>query len=799
MTGRFCNKFISIGFVTWALLGSPASVGAADGTTFEQESLPFLKRYCIKCHNAEKAKGGVNLDVLKSEVALYRYRDRVEDTITQLRQKEMPPEDAKQPEEAQRQQIAEYLRFKLDNFDPEKYKNPGYLPSHRLTRTQYKNTIRDLVGVGMEVTENLPGDEATFGFDVIGEAQEVSPAHLEKYMEAANYILDRLFVPPAQIWKLAAKDLEYVRQFGVTGDDEKVAFPKAAPDHEIIGEDQVIYHTGGVVLTHKFPTTGLYQFKFKTWGGKAEEAMRGPTFKVKLDAHKVAEFGIPTAGPSKVEEPTVKFVVREGRHDIKLEMEGMAVNTNATTQAGQFNRAALSTIEITGPIVENKEKARELLDSILIARPNGEAGNKTSACEAAQTIFQTFTARAYRRPSTMEDTEGLMMLFERSQKRGDSFEKSIKSGLKAALVSPHFLFHILKDQSTAKAYRLNDYELANRLSYFLWSSMPDATLFECAKNGSLNRPEVLSEQTLRMLKDPKSKSLAQNFAPQWLGLGSLFAVHRDGKFHENNLREREEMLEEVVDFFDYIVRENRPVVEIINANYTFVNKAMADHYGIPDVTGRDFRKVQLTGGLALKRGGILGMTAIHMTTSHPKETNPSGRGKWVLDILLGTPPSPPPPNVPLLPKEEKTGAATLRERLSQHRSDPNCAACHAKIDPIGFCLENYDSVGNWRDDDGGKPLDVTTKLVGGRTLSGPADLKKYLATEKKDLFIRNFSSRILTYALRRGLNYYDEGTLREMKAGLEKDDGRFDSLVLSIVQSYPFQYRQNPLVEAITE
>ncbi|MDB6053914.1 MAG: hypothetical protein JWN25_1437 [Verrucomicrobiales bacterium] len=784
----------SAAVVLFAWMG--LSVQAAGDLDFDQEAKPFLSRYCTKCHNGEKTKGGVNLDVLKNEVSIYRFRDRVEDTISQLQKKEMPPEDAKQPEDEQRQRIANYLRWKLDHFDPEKFKNPGYLPSHRLTRTQYKNTIRDLIGVGMEVTENLPSDEATFGFDLIGDVQEVSSAHLEKYLEAANYILDRLFIPASQTWKLAAKDLEYVRQFGVSGDDEKVDFPKDAHDHEIIGEDHLIYHTGGVVLTHKFPTTGLYQFKTTVWGDRAEESKKGPGFKVKLDAPKVAEFGVPSSGPGKVEEPVVKFVVRSGQHDIKFEMEGMAVNTNATNHLRQFNRAAISTIEISGPMAENPERSKELVNRILTARPGGADEKKLSPEEAARTIYASFTTRAYRRPSTLEDLHVPLVLFERSQKRGDSFENSIKLGLKSILISPHFLFHIEKNQATGKAYRLGNFELANRISYFLWSSMPDTELFDCARHGTLAQPEVLQAQTLRMLKDPKSRSIAQNFAPQWLGLGSLFAVHRDGKFHENNLREREEMLEEVVDFFDYIVRENRPIMEIITADYTFVNKSMADHYGIPDVKGRDFQKVTLSGDLASRRGGILGMTAVHMTTSHPKETNPSGRGKWVLDILLGTPPPPPPPNVPILAKAEKSGSkSTLRERLSLHRTDPNCASCHAKIDPIGFCLENYDSVGQWRDEDSGKPIDVSSKLSNGRTLLGPADLKQYLATEKKALFVRNLSSRLLTYALRRGLDYYDEGTLQAIQAALEKENGRFDAMVLSIVQSYPFQFRQNQEIE----
>jgi len=770
------------------LFGGGASFADAPKLDFTKDARPFLDAYCAKCHNAEKSKGGINLEIFKDEVSLYQHRTRVEEVVEQLRHKAMPPEAAKQPEEALRAKLAEWLTWKLENVDYARFRNPGYLPSHRLTRRQYRNTIRDLVGMGMEAADDLPTDEATHGFDQIGDVQDVSAVHLEKYLAAANYILDRVFVPAAQSWPLDPRKMEYVRHFGLSGSDEKIPFPADAPDHEVTDRAHVIYYTGGVVFSHVFPHTGVYRFKLRVWGGKALNVEQGPKLSLKLDAHGISGRGVPTGGPGKIEEVVFQTVVRAGRHDLKFEMEGMGVSTNATNLAQRLNRVGLESIEINGPVVENEPQVKDILDGLLVARPGGDLRPR----EAARRVLDRFATRAFRRLVTSGEVEELLAFYDRATQRGDSFENSVKLAFKAVLVSPNFLFHIEQDRDPRQAYRVGDFELASRLSYFLWSSMPDDELFARAEQGTLHEPAVLEAQTRRLLRDAKSRELAQSFAPQWLGLGSLYAVAREGKFHTDRGGRR--MLEdEVVNFFDHLVRGDRPITELLKADYTFVNEPLAKHYGLTDVKGSEFRKVALTGEVAQRRGGVLGMSAVYLSVSHPKDTNPSGRGKWVLDVLLGTLPPPPPPDVPLLPKEEKEGQKlTLRERLAQHRADPNCAGCHAKIDPIGFALENYDNVGLWREQEAGKPLDVSGEMPGGKKINGPDELRKYLVAEKRDLFRHNLTERLLTFALRRGLEFYDEGPVREIGRAVAQEEDRATALILGIVQSYPFQYRQNP-------
>ncbi len=781
-----------------AALAAGGSSGYAEtgaGFGFEDGAKPFLSRYCSRCHNGERTRGGINLEMFATEADFYRHRQRAEEVIEALEHVAMPPEDApRQPSAEVREKMAGWLRWKLDHFDPEEFKHPGHLASHRLTRTLYRHTLRDLVGMGMEVADDLPTDEPSHGFDVIGEIQDMSAAHLERYLDAANYVLDRAFPIESRTVKFEAEELPYLRQFGMTGEDEKVNFPQGAAEHEVTDGAHRIYHTGGVTLTHEFPQTGLYEFRVRLWGRRAEGVDRRPGLKLKLDAHTVAGMGIPSHGPDRAETPSSRVIVRGGMRDIKLDMEGMAVNMDAADPTMRFNVAALDFIEIIGPIKEPEEKAAATRERLIPVEP----GEGVAPREAARRSLGQFAARAFRRPVADREVERLLAFYDRAAVEERGFDESMKLALKAVLVSPHFLMHIEREEAGGEPHRVTPFELANRLSYFLWSSMPDDELRAAANDGSLHDPAVLEAQTRRMLKDPKARSLAENFAPQWLGLGSLFAVHRDGDLHPNNLRERHFLHQEVVRFFDHVVREDRPIHDLISSDYAIVNDWLAKHYGLPEVEGQEFRKVDLGGEHAARRGGVLGMAGVYLSISHPNDTNPSGRGKWVLDTLLGTPPPPPPPDVPPLPKGGDDKNLTLRERMAIHSDDPSCAACHRKIDPIGFALENYDQNGRWRDKENGKPLDVSGEMPGGAKINGPLELRKFLLTEKRDAFERAFSTRLLTYALRRGLDFYDEGALREIMAALRQNDSHFSAAVVGIVQSYPFQFRQDPAAGTVS-
>jgi hypothetical protein len=756
---------------------------------FKSGIQPFLGRYCSRCHSAERTEGGINLEMFSTELGFHQHRDRAMEVVEALEHDVMPPEDApRHPPADMSGEVASWIRWRLDHFDPDQFKHPGYVPSHRLTRTQYRNTIRDLIGTGMEVADDLPTDEASHGFDSTAETQDMSPAHFERYLEAAGYVLDRALPGESQAAAYEAEDLPYVLQFGKDGGDEQVDFPDEAPKSEVVAREHRIYHTGGIALSHEFPQTGLYEFRLRLWGAKAQDVKRGPEMELKIDAHTVGGIHIPTGGPERVENPSRRVVVRGGMRDIKFDMKGMGVNPQATDPLKRFNMVAIDSLEIIGPLRESEEKATEIRKRLLPLEP----GTDLAPREAARRSLEIFTPRAFRRPVSAVEIDRLLQFYDLAREREGSFEDAMKLALKAVLASPNFLMHIEHEEESGEAYRLTPHELANRLSYFLWSSMPDEDLTAAALDGSLLKPEVLEAQTRRMLGDPKARSLAENFAPQWLALGSLFAVHRDGILHPNNLRERRYLLNEVVGFFDHLVREDRPILELIDSDYLIVNEWLAGHYGIAGVSGEEFRKVGLKGAEAEMRGGVLGMAGVHLSISHPRDTNPSGRGKWVLDALLGTPPPPPPPNIPELPKGGGEEKMTLRERMTRHRADPSCAGCHRKIDPIGFALENYDPNGVWRDQENGKPLDVSAEMPGGAKIEGPAGLRNFLVREKRDAFERNFAKRLLTYGLRRGLEFYDEGAIREVLHALEENDGRFSAAVVAIVKSHPFQYRQDP-------
>jgi hypothetical protein len=756
---------------------------------WDRDVRPFFGQYCSRCHNEKNSNGGVNVDVLKSLVSLQRHRDGVMKMANALDARVMPLAGQIQPSDALRRDVAGWLRYQLDHFDYAKYRNPGNVQLHRLTRTQYHNTVRDLIGVGEEISDELPADESTFGFDHIAEVQEISPAHMEQYLSAATYILDRAFLPAATTWEWEAAKLSYVRQFGLAGGDEKVQFPDGAPDSEILGHDRVILRAGGVSFGHKFPHTGLYSVKLHIWGEKAEGARGKPSLRIKLDGIKVAEIQYEAAGPGKATDSTARFIVRSGLHDLKFEMEGMAYTADARDPLKRFNRLGLGHIEMTGPVPEDEARAARIRANLLGATP----GPALRPREAARKVLENFLPKAFRRPARPDEVERYLSFFDRYASHPQDYERAVQLTLRAVLISPSFLLHIERERDTLQPYRIDDFELANRLSYFLWASMPDEELFAAANQGRLHEPAILEAQTERMLKDPRSKSLGEKFAPQWLGLGSLFAVHRDGDFNENNLSNRQMMLDEVVLFFDSVVRENRSILDLLDADYTFVNERLARHYGIAGVTGREMRRVALDGPVRQQRGGVMTMAAVLLSTSHPKETNPPGRGKWVLDALLGTPPAPPPADVKPLAVAGKNAQETLtvRERLTQHRSEPACAGCHAKIDPLGFALENYSETGAWRGSDEGKPVDASGQLAKFAPFNGPVELKKLLSNDMRGLFIRNFTSRMFTYAVARGPEFYDEGSISDAEAALRANDFRIGALVKSIVQSYAFQYRQN--------
>ncbi len=436
-----------------------------------------------------------------------------------------------------------------------------------------------------------------------------------------------------------------------------------------------------------------------------------------------------------------------------------------------------------GDVLDRADPAR-----FIVAQP----GPDLSIEEAGRRCVAAFARRAFRRPVDSVEVDRLMRLFQRAVDRGDSFAAAVRLALRAVLASPNFLYLVDRDRTNVDdAARISDHELACRLSYFLWSSIPDAELDNQAESGRLHVPEVLERQVRRMLADPKSRAMAEDFAGQWLRVGSLSDLAEPDKrlFPEYTTELRDAMVEEAIAFFHAILREDRPVVELIDSHYTYVNETLAKHYGIEGVTGSEFRRVDL---LDHRRGGVLGMAAVLTLTSYPRRTSPVLRGKWVLEELLGTPPPPPPAMVKSLPTDDRIrNGLTFRERLEQHRKKAECASCHARLDPLGFGLENFDVLGRWREQIQQKPVDASGKLAAGEEFVGPVALKTILAETKRELFVRNLVERILAYALRRGVEYYDTPTVKQIMAELEAKDYRGASLVAAVVESFPFQHRRN--------
>ncbi len=418
-------------------------------------------------------------------------------------------------------------------------------------------------------------------------------------------------------------------------------------------------------------------------------------------------------------------------------------------------------------------------------------GKDRSKENAARRCFEAFASKAFRRPAKAEEVDRLMALFRRADARGDSFESAVKLGLRAVLVSPHFLFLVEQDGPTGEAYRVSDYELASRLSYFLWSSTPDDRLFELAAANQLHEPAILDKQVARMLADPRARALASDFAAQWLRVDTLsLAVEPDRRRFPTYTHElRDAMTEEPLAFFHALLKDDRPITDVIGADYSFLNETLAKHYGVEDVKGAEFRKVVFKDR---NRGGVLGMGAILTLTSYPQRTSPVLRGKWVLEEILGTPPPPPPSMVKVLPPDDKPkDNQTFRQRLEAHRKDPGCAGCHAKLDPLGFGLESFDAIGRLRTEIGGSPVDAAGVLTTGEKFTGPAELKKVLSESKRAVFVKNVTGKMLSYALRRGLEYYDQRTVKGIVATVEENGYSTRVLVAEIVKSYPFQYRRN--------
>ena len=718
----------------------------------------LVDTYCVSCHNARTLSG--NLSLAGLDVANPAdHPETFEKVIRKVRAGLMPPAGMPRPERATLDGFAASLETKLDRAAALK-PNPGSHLLHRMNRTEYANTIRDLLHLDVDATTLLPADDSSEGFDNIADALRVSPALVERYTSAA-----------VKVSRLAVGNLLLTASTATY----RVPADLAQSSHL---DGLPLGTRGGTLIEHTFPLDAEYSFRIRVRGaaiGLAAANLSGEEIELSLDGQRIKlvpatatiDLKLPiTAGPHAI---GVTFVRKPpaGADDV---WEIFATNSG------------VQSVAITGPLAPSGLGDTPSRKRIFVCHPTSTADE--GLC--AKRILATVARRAFRQAVTEDDLKTLTTFYATGRQNG-GFDAGIEQGLARILVDPRFVFRLEREPANiveGKPYRVSDLELASRLSFFLWSSIPDDELLDAAIAGKLHEPGVLEQQARRMLADPKARALVTNFGGQWLYLRELKNVRPEVPGFTENLRQS--LRRETELLLESIIREDRSVIDLLNADYTFVDETLARHYGIPNVRGSRFRRVTVTDEA---RRGLLGHGSFLLVTSVANRTSPVSRGKWVLENLLGVPPPLPPPNVPAIDESpEAAKASSLRQKMEIHRGNPTCAACHRIMDPIGFTLENFDLVGRWRTRDGNAPIDASSQLFDGTPLDGPVSLRKALLA-RSDVFVRTATEKLMTYGTGRALRYYDMPVVRQIVRDAAKNDYHFSSLVLGIVKSDPFQMK----------
>ena len=758
----------------------------------------LLERYCVTCHNDNLRTAGFSLESLDLG-NISADAEAWEKVVLKLRAGMMPPAGRPRPDRETYDRLASFLETDLDRAAAAS-PDPGRSDAlRRLNATEYGNAIRDLLALEVDVTDLLPADDSSAGFDNVG-LGGLDPGRMERYLSAAQKVSRLAMGAPVR---------------------SPVADTFIVPsdlNQEVHVEGLPFGTRGGSAVRYNFPVDAEYEIRAelgKSWNSNRIGGLRKPHDVVfTLDGEPVKVLAVepvsrrdPSALSadqySQPDRPAdadlfVRIPVTAGPHVVGAAFvsQGSGVierrrqpflKVHITVGGDQRTQPGVYSVTVTGPFDATGPGDTPSRQRILTCRP-ATAGEER-AC--AEEILSTLARRAYRRPATAADLDTLLEFYEEGRAAGD-FDAGIEMALRRLLVSPEFLFRIERDPEGAApnaAYRISDPELASRLSFFLWSSIPDDELIEVAADGALRDPGVLERQVRRMLADPRAEALVTNFAAQWLYLRNLPAVSPDFiVFPDFDETLRRALREETELFFDSIIREDRSVLDLLTADYTFLNERLAKHYGVPNVYGSHFRRIDLPPGSP--RGGLLGQGSILAVTSYATRTSPVVRGKWILENLLGTPPPPPPANVPPLSDEGSDAVLSMRERMVEHRRNPVCASCHAIMDPIGLSLENFDAIGRYRNRTAGfEPLDVEGSFPDGTTFDGAGGLRETLL-DRSDQFVRTLASKLLTYSLGRAVEHHDMPAVREIERDAAGDGYRFSTLILGIVKSAPFQMRR---------
>jgi hypothetical protein len=760
-----------------------------------------LDQYCVTCHNARLKTAGLLLDQM--DVAQVGDAAEAWEKVTRkLRTREMPPPGRPRPDESTYSATVSALEAALDAASATR-PNPGRVPVHRLNRTEYANAIRDLLSLELDARSLLLADEPDHqGFDNVASVLSVSPALLESYLSAASTVsrlalADPTINPVVDTFKIPTALVQDDRTtealpFGSRGGTAiRYLFPLDGEySIKVVLKRQLYLYLIGMGEPHQIDVRldGVLIKRFTVGGeGKgmtAPESFAGntqgdPGWEVYMHT---ADAGLEVRVPVKAgtREVGVSFVKKywEPEGVLQPPQRGFARTTNEL----YYGEPAVDTVLIGGPYQRTGAADTPSRRKVFVCRPS----NRASEEPCAKSILSTLARRAYRRPVTDTEVQTLLAFFREGRSEG-GFEVGIQRGLRRILAAPSFLFRIEREPANlapGTPYRLSDVDLASRLSFFLWSSIPDDELVDAAVRGRFRDPAVLEQQVRRMLRDPRSQALVDNFANQWLKLGKIAGLVPDvDEFPDFDENLREALRQETKLFIGSQLRENRSVIDLLGADYTFVNERLARHYQIPNIYGSHFRRVTFQDGI---RGGLLGQASILAVTSYPNRTSPVVRGRWLLENMLGAPPPAPPPDVPVLKESGVDGAPrSMRERLEAHRKDAGCAVCHVRMDPLGFSLENFDALGKWRTSSDGAPIDASASLPDGSRFQGVVGLRALLLSHR-DEFVGTFTEKLLAYAIGRGIEYYDLPSVRRITSEAAPDDHRWSSLIMGIVRSTPF-------------
>jgi len=771
----------------------PSRTGVAVSTSGERT---VLDRYCVTCHNDRLQTGGLSLEQVDL-VDIAGNADLWERVVRKLRAGAMPPQPRPRPDPGTHRELVSYLEAALDEaarVNPD----PGRTETfRRLNRIEYQNAIRDLLSLDIDVTALLPRDDSAFGFDNVNTGG-LSPTLMERYLAAARTV----------------SELAVGSRAPSTG--SRVVVVPADRTQEDHVDGMPFGTRGGTIVEHLFPFDGEYEIQVRLQRNRNENVEgldESHDIELTLDGERLALFtmvpdrtivmqannayytdeGIDnhlnarltvTGGPHRVGAAFIK------KNSALLESTRQPYDAHFNMDRHPRQQPAVRSISIVGPFDPTGIGDTPSRNRVFSCRPASALVDNAEEC--ATSIIGSLARRAYRRPVTVADLDQLLSFYRDGAADAD-FEVGIETALRALLASPEFLFRIERDPpevAAGAAYRVSDLELASRLSFFLWSTIPDDELVELAAAGRLGEPDVLEAQARRMLDDPRAETLTTNFATQWLHLRNLDAVRPDARVFpdfDDNLRQGFRRETELV--FQSIVDDDRSVRDLLTASYTFLNERVARHYGVPGVYGDHFRRVQLPSDSP--RAGLLGHGSILTVTSYATRTSPVLRGKWILENLIGTPPPPPPPNVPPLEESRSsTDVVSMRERMVAHRQNPACAVCHRVMDPAGLSMENFDAIGRWRNTEGGAVIDASGSLPGSEDFDGVAGLRQAVLG-RPEVFVGTMTEKLLIYALGRGLEHSDAPAIRTIVSASSADDYRFSSLILGIVQSSPFQMRRS--------